>query len=250
MAALAEFISSSVSVEDAYQGFWRTFESNLRERRIRLIFVADAIPSELKTLVEFLNEQMSSVEVFAVEVVQYASRGQRMLRPQLVGQTATARARKDSSKPPQRESAWTGPEIVHRLGEQSPRASEIAEAILGWASKRGDITVEGNRGLFNPRVGLRLSGPGSQRTLCSIWGGGREPVEIPVAGLKREPRFTDIAEQEKLWTDLTMIARWNKADPAAADKATCGPATVKDDVGLTRLISILEDIANRLTGNG
>ncbi len=43
--------------------------------RIRLVFVADEIPATLQRLVEFLNEQMPTVEVLAVEIRQRINGG-------------------------------------------------------------------------------------------------------------------------------------------------------------------------------
>ncbi len=43
--------------------------------RIRLVFVADEIPATLQRLVEFLNEQMPTVEVLAVEIRQRITGG-------------------------------------------------------------------------------------------------------------------------------------------------------------------------------
>ena len=43
--------------------FWTTVKTNLRAGRIRMIFVADVIPPELKRIVEFLNGQMQPAEV-------------------------------------------------------------------------------------------------------------------------------------------------------------------------------------------
>ncbi len=48
--------------------FWNTVEANLRNHRVRLVFVTDSAPKELRRLVEFLNEEMQRVEVLAVEV--------------------------------------------------------------------------------------------------------------------------------------------------------------------------------------
>lgn len=36
-----------------------------------MVFVVDLIPNELKTIVEFLNEQMDPADVLAVEINQY-----------------------------------------------------------------------------------------------------------------------------------------------------------------------------------
>lgn len=52
---------------------WRQVEANLRSGRIRMVFAADAIPKELRRIVEFLNEQMKPAEVLALEVEQYAT---------------------------------------------------------------------------------------------------------------------------------------------------------------------------------
>ena len=46
---------------DIASSFWETVGTNLREGKIRLVFVADEIPPSLARLVEFLNEQMPRV---------------------------------------------------------------------------------------------------------------------------------------------------------------------------------------------
>lgn len=78
--------SASVSVE----AFFDEVETNLRAGRIRLVFVADKIPDELRTIVEFLNEQMSQTDVFAIEIKQYRADGRDdlVIVPTLIGRTA------------------------------------------------------------------------------------------------------------------------------------------------------------------
>src|SRR3954469_14405538 len=60
-------------IEDEHEpdAFWETVAANLKERRLRLVFVADHIPPELRSIVEFLNEQLQLTEVIAVEIKQY-----------------------------------------------------------------------------------------------------------------------------------------------------------------------------------
>lgn len=77
--------------------FWDDVEKNLRSKQVRLVFVADEIPSELKRVVEFLNEAMQDVEVLAIEVVQYASEEETVFVPRLYGQTEEAKASSSSS---------------------------------------------------------------------------------------------------------------------------------------------------------
>lgn len=88
---LAHFIGENSSPED----FWKQVDANLRSGRIRMVFVADSIPKELKRIVEFLNEQMTPAEVLAVEIRNYVSvQGERTLIPSLVGATERAQANK------------------------------------------------------------------------------------------------------------------------------------------------------------
>ena len=60
------------------------------------MFVADEIPRELRRIIEFLNEKMSSVEVLGVEIRQYRGEGISALVPRVVGQTESARDLKAS----------------------------------------------------------------------------------------------------------------------------------------------------------
>ena len=81
--------------EDA-EGFWSKAESNLREGRIRLVVLADRIPDELATIIEFLNGQMRA-EVVGIELQHYASEdGTRTYVPRVIGQSEQAKRAKQS----------------------------------------------------------------------------------------------------------------------------------------------------------
>jgi hypothetical protein len=71
--------------------YWKQVETNLKTGNVRLVFVADKIPTELRRLVEFLNEQMAKVEVIAVEVKQFLGEGQKAIVPRVIGMTEAAR---------------------------------------------------------------------------------------------------------------------------------------------------------------
>jgi hypothetical protein len=81
----------------AIDAFWSRVAINLRAKKVRLVFVADTIPKELRRLVEFLNEEMTNVEVLAVEVKRYAANDtetHQALVPRVIGATEAARAAK------------------------------------------------------------------------------------------------------------------------------------------------------------
>lgn len=96
---LLDFLGWGWSAEPSQDldAYWATVEQNLRNGQVRLLFVADEIPAELRRIIEFLNEHMPLVEVLGVEIRQYQSQGIQALVPRIVGQTESARQQKRPS---------------------------------------------------------------------------------------------------------------------------------------------------------
>jgi hypothetical protein len=88
-----ELVAEAAGPEADVEEFWEQAGENLRSAKIRLVFVADQIPSELRRLIEFLNGQMLA-EVLGIEVRQYVGEGVKTLVPRVIGQTAEVEARK------------------------------------------------------------------------------------------------------------------------------------------------------------
>lgn len=65
--------------ETRIDAFWTSVEANLRNGRMCLIFAADRLPSELVTVIEFLDRVMPGIEVRGVQVQKYAFEGKRLL---------------------------------------------------------------------------------------------------------------------------------------------------------------------------
>lgn len=102
----AEVLQGLIGPEADPEGFWESVRTNLQAGWIRLLFVADRIPHELRRVVEFLNRQMQPAEVLAVELRQYEGQGLRpscrscldARRPRRVGEAprAALRSRSDT----------------------------------------------------------------------------------------------------------------------------------------------------------
>jgi len=90
---LMEVLGEEGDVEE----YWQKANRNLTDGKIRLLFVADEIPTELQRIVEFLNEQMDRAEVLAVEIKQFVGEGQTGLVPRVIGQTAEAIEKKTTT---------------------------------------------------------------------------------------------------------------------------------------------------------
>ena len=74
--------------ESRVESFWAEVRENLQQGRRRLLFVADAIPSELRRLIEFLNDHMPDIDVAGIEVGRYLSPAGEAFVPRVVGVTA------------------------------------------------------------------------------------------------------------------------------------------------------------------
>lgn len=126
--ALLDFLPSQTD-QDA---FWEQVAANLAAGRLRLIFVADRIPTELLRVVEFLDAHLDQIDVVAVEVRQHLAGAQQALVSRVVGRAA--------ARPPIRPSTREWDEasflaaVAERCGEREVRA---AERILEWSRERG-----------------------------------------------------------------------------------------------------------------
>jgi hypothetical protein len=124
-------------VEDA-SAFWAQVRTNLVAERLRLVFVADSVPSELRRIVEFLNGQMTQTEVLAIEVKQYRdSSGQHeTLVPRVLGQTEAAKNVKSGGA----AQRWTRDMILQQIRENRGEGEEhIARRLFEWVASRGDL---------------------------------------------------------------------------------------------------------------
>ena len=130
--ALSEFLGDAAETA----GFWERVESNLRDGRLKMLIVADRIPSELARIVEFMNDQMRA-EVHAIELRYFESADGRLtLAPRTIGQTEKTKARKGSSKmrpEPVDPSNW----IAQEWAGLSAEARRGGSTLSVWLTEQG-----------------------------------------------------------------------------------------------------------------
>jgi hypothetical protein len=124
--------------------YWLQVEEKLRTANVRLIFVADSVPSELRRVVEFLNEQMTTVEVLAVEAKQFVGEGVSAIVPRLLGLTENAREVKHQGNRKQ-----TNQEEL--LSKCSSEISQFFGHVMDYAIQHGHSIYWGTSG-FSIRV--------------------------------------------------------------------------------------------------
>lgn len=124
---LAAFMGENGNGDD----FWQKVKTNLQAGRIRLVFIADSIPPELRRIVEFLNGQMDPAEVLAVEVKQFVGEGMKTLVPRLIGSSEVARHRKSAGRSASRQ--WDEPSFLEAVTVNTgPEAARVAKDLLDW----------------------------------------------------------------------------------------------------------------------
>jgi hypothetical protein len=125
-ASLRDFLGVDMEPEQ----FWSRAKTNLQAGKLRLIFVADEIPPELRRIIEFLNQQMDPTEVLGVEIRQFAGGGVRSLVPRVMGQTAEAERRK-AATPASKQ--WDEESVFAVLSSRSGGEAAVARRLLDWA---------------------------------------------------------------------------------------------------------------------
>lgn len=124
---LASFLDSEQHIDE----FWQQVKTNLQAGRIRMVFLADLVPPELRRVVEFLNEQMDPAEVLAVEVRQFVGEGMTTLVPRVLGQTETARQKKSTGTNAGKQ--WDETMFMAAVHDSSGEAAaKVAKELLDW----------------------------------------------------------------------------------------------------------------------
>ncbi len=128
-AAVRGVAGEEVGVEE----FWQRVGDSLRAGKVRMVFVSDQIPPELRRVVEFLNGQMSPAEVLAIAVKQYVGTdGARTLVPRVIGQTAEVEARK-GRRPSGERRRWDAESIFASIREKcGEREARAARELYEW----------------------------------------------------------------------------------------------------------------------
>ncbi len=145
--------------EEEPNAFWNKVGENLRLGKLRLVFVADQIPRELRRVIEFLNEQMESTEVIGVEVKQFAEEGGEAttLVSSVIGRTEAARQVKgDSSLRPQ--GSWSLDDYFRRVEEETGSVVVARRALrLHELLVEAGATFEMGKGTYAPTVNYYLA---------------------------------------------------------------------------------------------
>jgi hypothetical protein len=174
--------------------YWQSVAANLEAGRIRMIFVADEIPPELRKVVDFLARQLRSAEVFAIEVRQFQGSGEQALVPRLVSMP------KSSGAAPLPRKQWDEASFFGELQLRSPGSVRIVREIYAWAQKSMTDFWFGNGATLGscfPRLEL----PNGRLLLFAIWTSG---------GLEMQFQHMKVPPLDQLEVRRELLARLNQ----------------------------------------
>jgi hypothetical protein len=200
-ALVAQLLEMQLEDGEGIEEFWGQVETNLQAGRMRLLFVADHIPPELKRVVEFLNRFMNPVEVLAVEISQYVGHGLQSLVPRVIGQSAEALAKRARGRSSGRQ--WDEATFFEALETGCGTGdADAARRILAWAGEKVTSIYWGKgrrSGSFVPVVNQQ----GTDHPLFAVWTYGT--VEIYFYWYQFKPPFDSEDRRRELARRLTAL---------------------------------------------
>ncbi len=210
-------------------------KTNLQAGRVRLLFIADEIPPELRRVVEFLNSQMDPAEVLAIEIKQFVGENLKTLVPHVLGQLKKVVVSIESR---QWDEASFFLDLSQRRGEQE---AGVARRLLEWANKHG-LRVwwgQGKKdGSFLPMYDNKFG----KNFLFSVWTYGS--VELQFQHMKTPP-FAGEGERKKIAQRLSAIGL-SIPEEALKKRPTFGLSLLKEPAALAKFLEAFDWVLSEI----
>jgi hypothetical protein len=229
---LAEFLGPEADPT----AFWQSTKTNLQAGRVRLVFVADRIPPELRRIVEFLNSHMDPTEILAIEIKQYVGGEKlRTLVPRVIGQTEEAQQKKSAGVRDPKQ--WDEQMFFADLRARRPEGEAVARAILNWAQDRG-MRISWGRGGQDGSFFLIIDRDRTKHYLISVWTYGR--LEVLFELMKTRPPFDNEARRCDLLHRLNQISGAKFPEDAIMRRPRIDLADLTDKSFLEKFLGVLD----------
>ena len=182
-----------------HEQFWENVQTNLRAGKVRLLIVADTMPSELQRIIEFLNEQMDPAEFLGIAIKQYKADGLRTLVPRVVGMTTAGEGRKSSGRR-STTGSWTLEDLYQHTDREDPAAGRAVRRLVAHFEQRGISLISGTG--RKPTFIFVAEEP-VRTQLFAV--GSRNFVEVYFQWYLYRPPFDQLAYRQQLMDRLNAI---------------------------------------------
>jgi hypothetical protein len=197
------------------------------------VFVADAIPPELRRIVEFLNGQMDPATVLAVEIKQYVGGTLRTLVPRVIGETADAQLKKSSGRTIRQ---WDEPSFLAALeAAKGEDQKKTAEKIIRWSETRG-LRIWWGKGQQSGSCYVMLDHGGAQHYLFAIWTDGGLALHIQ----NFKGPFEDLSSRIQVVEQLNRIPSFGLTEYNAEKGASVRLHMIGSEEALTQFLTTFD----------
>ena len=224
-----------------YEDYWEKVDNHLKTGRIQLLFVADEIPSELKQIVEFLNQQMNPAEVLAIEIKQYTGQEQSTFVPRVIGQSLKTVSAKQSKK--QWDESLFLDEISSKYGAE---IIEVVNKLLKWG-KDQNLRIWWGSGSNHGSCFLVKDHNEVPYSSFAIWTNGN--IEIQFQHMKNRPVYDSKDMRLELLNQLNDIRNIQIAFDRIDYRPSIELNSLINEESLGKFISIWEDYYRKIVGN-
>lgn len=229
--------------EDAEETFWQTADRNLRNGKIRLLFVADEIPDSLQAIIEYLNEQMTDTEVFGIEIKQFVGTDgiTKTLVPNLVGRTAKADNAKSASGGSSKQKYANRDEFFNSM--DIPTVEKLYKELFAFADKHSYKIGMGTAGFSfnvvgaNKKTNTLLFGYGTD----AQWDNRKNCIETTF-WLSKE-MSGDVLKQYK-----DLIGKLNFFEPTQSGNFKWQLTSESTDGQIQELMTVIEHVVDKING--
>jgi hypothetical protein len=214
---------------------WSKVKTNLQAGKVRMVFVADEIPKELRRIIEFLNEQMDPAEVVGVEIKQFAGEGLKTLVPRIIGVTEESRSRKG---PRAEGRTWDATSFFKYMEEHClPEDVATGRKLYHWFESKG-YRIWWGKGASLPGFVPVLDLADQKHQICEVWGNGS--YEVMFQWYAYKPQFAEEAKRVELLKKFNRIPGVNLPANSITRRPSIPLSAFREAANFELLIEILE----------
>lgn len=240
----------------AVEAYWGRVRTNLQAGRVRLLFVGDRIPTELRRVVEFLNRQMQPAEVLAVELRQYEGQGLKTLVPIVIGQSQEAAARKGGGpvsvaapRPAGPKRVWDRASLLDDLAartQDDPGVLEVAHRLADWIERRSDTVEFGQNPDWGTMSAVFRADGGVPVQPIRLWSDGTLAVQFQY--LLDRPIFGALEARQAFLDRLNAVPGVRLPASAVTKRPSVRLQALAEAGGADALLAALDWLVGQLRG--
>jgi len=178
----------------------KEIDKNLKKPRLRLIFVADFIPRELRKFVEFINSASRGIDVYAVQIEQFLLDDKKIISVSTWGPTESVIHDKSISM-----GVMTKEEFINKINQSEDLTPGVKETFIGRVNSILDLAEELHISVAwgSKSFRLTISHEGKEIKLLEFYYNGNSWVYfVPI--VERTPVINEIYDKLNTVFDFQM----------------------------------------------